>query len=104
MRLNFFDSSWPLRADICPCDVDFLEYLKLRQIKDKIIFHFGSGAHHILGRENHLDQPNEILAITASQGEYEDYISLIINNPMIACNYKVLFADIYTLSYRLLPG
>lgn len=104
MRLNFFNNSWPLRPDICSCDLDFLAYLKFHQIKNKMIFHFGSGAHHILGRENCHDQPNEILAITASPEEHIAYIDLIINDANIARNYKVLFADIYTLSRTFLPS
>ena len=47
--------------------------------------------------------PNEILGITASPEEYDSYIRFIIANPRAAIFYKVLFADIYTLTPRLLP-
>ncbi len=104
MRLNDWKESWELHPEWCPCDVHFLDYLRERGIGGKSIFHFGSGAHHVLGTENlTLKRPNEILAITASRPEHAAYAGLIVRRPEIARHYKVLFADIYTLTPALLP-
>jgi len=105
MQLNYWKNSWPLRVDWCPCDVHFLEYVRAHEVRDKVIFHFGTGEHHILGRSNlERDGPNEIFAITASRQEYERYIELVIDNPVAAKYYKVVFADIYTLTPRIIPS
>ena len=104
MQLNYWKDSWPLNRERCPCDFHFLEYLTKRRAGSKSIFHFGSGEHHLLGRANVVaPKRNEILAITASKSEHAAYVDLIIRNPEIAKYYKVLFADIYTLSAALLP-
>ncbi|MGA9770412.1 MAG: hypothetical protein WBV94_15340 [Blastocatellia bacterium] len=47
--------------------------------------------------------PNEILGITASREEYDKYIEFIIDNPMAAKSYKVIFGDVYTLTPRIIP-
>jgi hypothetical protein len=94
-----------LRVDICPCDIHFVEYLRANQVRDKVIFHFGTGEHHILGKTNlEAGVPNEILAMTASPEEYEKYIEFVIDNPLAAGGYKVIFGDVYTLTPRIVPG
>ena len=104
MELNYWKSYWPLKEKTCPCDVDFVQYLNKTEIQGKIIFHFGTGQHHIVGHKNsELVRPNEVLAITASKEEHEAYVEMIIKNPLIALSYKVLFADIYTLTPGILP-
>ena len=104
MQLNYWDDSWPLNVDECPCDVQLLEYLRKHEVGNKVIFHFGTGEHHILGRSNHeTPDPNEVFGITASRQEYESYINFIIDNPAAARYYKVIFADIYTLTPRIIP-
>lgn len=104
MQLNYWKASWPLMVDMCPCDVQFAEYLRANGVRDKVIFHFGTGEHHVLGRMNfEADGPNEILGITASREEYDKYIEFIINNPVAAKTYKVIFGDIYTLTPRIIP-
>jgi hypothetical protein len=104
MQLNYWDWSWPLLDKICPCDLHFLEYLEAHKIKDKVIFHFGTGEHHILGKKSlELSGTNEILAITASPQEYKSYIEFIIAHPFAARTYKVIFGDIYTLTPRIIP-
>jgi hypothetical protein len=103
--LHYWNDSWPLVAERCPCDLHFQEYLSERGIGGQAIFHFGTGAHHLLGKENLRAQPpNEILGITASKGEYDAYVDFIVHHPQAANHYKVLFADIYTLSPELLPS
>jgi SAM-dependent methyltransferase len=104
MQLNYWQDSWPLDRERCPCDIHFIEYLTKSGAASKSIFHFGSGEHHLLGRANVVaPKRNEILAITASKSEHAAYVDLIIGNPEIANYYKVLFGDIYTLSAALLP-
>lgn len=102
--LNVSEDSWPLRVDLCPCDTDFFAWLKARKVAGKSVFHFGTGAHHILGIENaKLPRPNQILGVTASRGEYASYIDLVTADPRIAISYKAMFLDIYTLDPRGLP-
>lgn len=103
-RLNISDAAWPLRVDLCPCDTDFVAWLKARRIAGRTVFHFGTGSHHIVGVENaRLKRPNRVLGVTASRGEYESYIDLVSADPALAISYKALFLDIYTLDARLLP-
>jgi hypothetical protein len=104
VQLNYWNQSWPLSVDQCPCDAQFVEYLKLREIAGKVIFHFGTGEHHLVGKANlEMRAPNEIFGITASPQEYDSYIRFIIDNPAAARYYKVIFADIYTLTGRIIP-
>ena len=104
MKLNYWQYSWTLDRERCPCDFHFLEYLIARGASGKSIFHFGTGEHHLLGRGNAVaPKRSEILAITASKSEHAAYVEMIIHHPRIARNYKVLFADIYTLTAALLP-
>jgi hypothetical protein len=104
MKLNYWKKSWPLRTPTCPCDTHFIEYLTEEKVAGKVIFHFGTGSHHIVGKKNAtLPKPNLIFGITASRREYSKYIDFIIANPHAAVSYQVIFADIYTLQARLLP-
>jgi SAM-dependent methyltransferase len=104
VRLNISQDSWPLRVDLCPCDTDFVAWLKRRGIAGKAIFHFGTGAHHVVGLENaKLARPNQVLGVTASRQEYESYIDLVTADPRVAVIYKAMFLDIYTLDARSLP-
>ena len=105
MQLNYSEWSWPLLPETCPCDLHFLGYLRANRVRDKSIFHFGTGAHHILGRRNlEAGGPNEILAITASPPEYYHYVQFVIDHPAAARTYKVVFGDIYTLTPRSIPS
>ena len=103
-RLHFVTYSWPLRPETCPCDVHFCQYLEERGIRRRSIFHFGSGGHHLVGRQNRdraLD--NEVLAITVSPAEHARYVALVIRDRSLGRHYKVLFADIHDLSAASLP-
>ena len=105
MKLNYWESSWPLRVRQCPCDAHFVEYLQQNRISDRMIFHFGTGSHHLVGKANaESPERNEVLGITASRREYLKYIDYVIKNPEAAKYYKVIFADIYTLTPRCLPN
>jgi hypothetical protein len=104
-RMHFVHYSWPLKPDVCPCDVHFCDYLEERNLRKQSIFHFGTGRHHVIGlrnRDNGLE--NDIFAITASPGESERYVTEVIRTPSLGRHYKVLFADIYELSAACLPG
>lgn len=105
MKLNLWNDFWPLCVGQCPCDVHFLEYLAEERITGKVIFHFGSGEHHIVGLQcSEREEPNEVLAVTASRQEHEAYVHLITHHPLVARSYKLLFIDIYTLTPRILPA
>lgn len=98
-------SSWGLQPDVCPCDLQFCEYLQQSGIVGKSIFHFGTGSHHVIGLENqNFDRPNEIMGITASLPEHQTYAELVLQNLTLAKYYKVLFADIYSLTASNLPS
>ena len=103
-RLHFVHYSWPLLPQECPCDVDFCEYLVERDIRGKAIFHFGTGGHHRVGLHNQTRElANDILGLTISPAEHQGYLRRIIRNPALARHYKVLFADLYSLSDACLP-
>jgi len=103
-RMHFVHYSWPLRPGKCPCDVDFCEYLRERNIGGRSVFHFGTGGHHIVGLENaRAASPNEVLALTLAPNEHAAYVKRVIRNPALGKHYKVLFADIYSLSPGSLP-
>ncbi|MUG94858.1 hypothetical protein F7734_21830 [Scytonema sp. UIC 10036] len=97
-------SSWKLDPKSCPCDIEFVEYIKESKIEGKTIFHFGTGVHHIIGLENqNLNRPNEIIGITASAPEHQAYVRLVLKNRVLAKYYKVIFGNIYTLTANNLP-
>jgi len=103
-RMHFVHYSWPLRADLCPCDVDFCDYLRERSIRGQAIFHFGTGGHHLVGLRNQADGlENDILGLTIAPKEHAVYVKKAIRDPGLALHYKVLFADIFSLSANTLP-
>ncbi len=103
-RMNLVPYAWPLRPEVCPCDVHLCDYLEEREIRKKALFHFGTGAHHVVGLRNHEDGlENEIFAITASRGEHARYVQHVVRAPQLGKHYKVLFGDIYDLGSASLP-
>jgi len=97
--LNTYNRSWKLTKGV-ECDIHLADYLTERNAKNKIVFHFGTGAHHKLGK---MATNNIVLGITASAEEYNIYMKEIKNDPSLAKRYKVLFGDIYLLNPELLP-
>jgi hypothetical protein len=96
--------SWPLAPDVCPCDLDFCEYLRERALCNQSIFHFGTGGHHVVGLQNaHAMHAHDILAITASPGEYRRYQRLLAHDPSLGRRYRVMLGDIYALGAQPLP-
>lgn len=104
-RMHFVHYSWPLRPGVCPCDVHFCDYLQERNIRRKSVFHFGTGGHHLVGTTNRdAGLENEILGLTVSPAEHARYVARVVRDPALGRHYKVLFADIYSLSAASLPA
>jgi len=101
-RMRIYPHNWPLALDVCACDVDFCDYLRDRGVRERSIFHFGTGGHHLVGLRNHADRNrNDILGITASPPEHARYRRLLARDASLGAHYKVLFADIYDLGPAL---
>ena len=94
---------WPLDPS-CPCDVHFVEYFRKCGWRDRVVFHFGSGLHHLVGQElGRAELGNEVLAITASRDEQLAYVDRVHADPEFGRHYRLLYGDIYALSARVLP-
>jgi hypothetical protein len=103
--MRFVHYSWPLRPSVCPCDIHFCDYLKERNIRGKSIFHLGTGGHHLVGLQNQeTGLANHILGVTVSPNELRSYVTRVIRDPVLGKYYKVMFADLYTLSASCLPS
>src|SRR4051812_23788229 len=95
LKMNYWEQ-WGLHPELCPCDVHFNEWIEANAIRNKTIYHFGTGTHHIVGRHQaEFGTGNVVLAITASKGEFDAYSSLVIENARVAKSYQVYFGDIY---------
>jgi hypothetical protein len=104
LKMNYWGEKWDLHADICPCDVHFNDWVDAQRIAGKVIYHFGTGTHHVIGRRQaELNNGNVVFAITASKEEYDAYVSLVVDNARIAKSYLAYFGDIYLTNGRLLP-
>jgi hypothetical protein len=104
LKMNYWTDKWDLHEDICPCDVQFNDWMKEQGLKDKIVYHFGTGTHHVIGIDQATNgSGNVVFAITASIEEYEAYIKLVSENAKVSKNYLAYFGDIYLSNARLLP-
>jgi hypothetical protein len=104
LGMNYWTDKWDLHEDICPCDVHVNDWIADQGLKNKVIYHFGTGTHHVVGVEQARNgSGNCVLAITASIEEYEAYIKLVSTNSAIAKSYVAYFGDIYLTNPRLLP-
>jgi hypothetical protein len=104
MHINCCHYQWDLQEDVCPCDVHFNDWVRAQDLRDKVIYHFGTGSHHVVGAEQATNgSANTVLAITASAGEHEAYVKLVSERAEIARRYVVYFGDIYLTNPRLLP-
>ncbi|MGL5136456.1 MAG: hypothetical protein ACRC7G_01680 [Beijerinckiaceae bacterium] len=102
--LQFWDASWDLNLDLCPCDLHFMEWVRTERLKGKVIYHFGTGSHHLVGVENLKGgEPNHYIGVTASPGEAEAFTKMAIDEPRLSANYTVHFGDIYLFNGKLLP-
>lgn len=103
-KLNHWNATWSLDEKQCPCDIHFLDYLDEKKVRDRDIFHMGTGNHHIVGLKTASNgSGNHVLGITASKDEYDDYMRLLIENATLGFTYKCYFGDIYQIDRRLLP-
>lgn len=104
LQMNYWTDKWDLHEDVCPCDVHVNEWIKDQGLKNKDIFHFGTGTHHVVGIEQaRSGSNNAVMGITASIEEYEAYIKLVSTDSAIAKSYLAYFGDIYLTNPRLLP-
>jgi hypothetical protein len=104
LGMNYWTDKWDLHEDVCPCDVHFNDWVADQGLKNKDIYHFGTGTHHVVGVEQARNgSGNSVLAITASIEEYEAYIKLVSTNSAVAKSYIAYFGDIYLTNPRLLP-
>ena len=104
LQMNYWTDKWDLHEDVCPCDVHLNDWVADQGLKNKTIFHFGTGTHHVVGIEQSRNGSNNaVLAITASIEEYEAYIKLVSTNSAVAKSYIAYFGDIYLTNPRLLP-
>src|SRR5262245_34468859 len=102
LKMNFWGGSWNLEVDICPCDVHFNEWVAKERLRNKTIYHFGTGTHHVVGIQQ-AKRKNRVFAITASKEEYEAYVTLVTGNSAVAKHYLAYFGDIYLSDPMLLP-
>ena len=104
-RMRIVARSWPLWPRMCSCDLHFCDFLQERSIRAKSIFHLGTGGHHIVGLRNRADGlGNVILGVTVSPDEIKRYMKLVIGDPILGQNYKVLFTDVRDLQAASLPN
>jgi hypothetical protein len=104
LKMNLYEDNWDLHVDVCPCDVQFNEWIEAEGLRGKTIYHFGTGTHHIVGiGQADSRRNNKVLAITASKGEYESYIDLVTGRATLAKSYVAYFGDIYLSDPALLP-
>ncbi|NWG25909.1 MAG: hypothetical protein HXY30_16095 [Pseudorhodoplanes sp.] len=102
--MNYWTDKWDLHEDICPCDVHVNEWIAAQGLRNKLIYHFGTGTHHVVGIEQARNgSGNAVIAITASIEEYQAYIKLVTENAGVAKSYLAYFGDIYLTNPRLLP-
>jgi hypothetical protein len=102
LKMNYWTDKWDLHEDVCPCDVHFNDWTDAQKIRGKLIYHFGTGTHHVVGIKQ-AEKGNGVYAITASIEEYEAYVKLVTENAKVAKNYLAYFGDIYLTNARLLP-
>lgn len=102
--MNYWTDKWDLHVDICPCDVHVNEWIADQKLTNKLVYHFGTGTHHVVGKEQATNgSGNAVFGITASIEEYEAYIKLVSEQSKVAKNYVAYFGDIYLTNPKLLP-
>jgi hypothetical protein len=102
LKMNYWTDKWDLNEAVCPCDVHFNDWVAKQKLKNKTIYHFGTGTHHVVGIKQ-ATRKNRVYAITASKEEYDSYIELVTTNSGVAKNYVAYFGDIYLTNPLLLP-
>jgi hypothetical protein len=100
--MNAVTYPWDLDERTCPCDVHFNEWMAKQKLLGKTVYHFGSGAHHIVGLAQ-AGRNNHVISITASEEEFRGYVDLVMQQTRIARHYLCYFGDIYLTNPSLLP-
>ena len=104
LKMNYWTDKWDLDVDVCPCDSHFNDWAAKNKIKNKLIYHFGTGTHHVIGIKQATNKSNNaVLAITASKEEYDAYIQLSTEKAKVSKAYVAYFGDIYLINAPLLP-
>jgi hypothetical protein len=104
LKMNYWTDKWDLHEDVCPCDVHFNQWIEEQKLRNKSIYHFGTGTHHVIGIEQAGNgSGNVVLAITASKEEYQAYIDLVTERAQVTKSYLAYFGDIYLTNPRLVP-
>ena len=104
LKMNYWTDKWDLHEDVCPCDVHFNQWVEEQKLRNKSIYHFGTGTHHVVGvKQAENGSGNVVFAITASKEEYEAYIDLVTERAQVTKSYLAYFGDIYLTNPRLLP-
>ena len=102
--LHVWQENWGFRVAECPCDLHLTDYIAERALTDRTIYHFGTGDHHHVGiSQAESGNRNSVIGITASTGEYESYVQLVIKRPELSRWYAAYFGDIYMLNRQMLP-
>lgn len=96
-RLLFDPVPWMANREKCPCDWEALEWLEQHPQENRIVFHMGTGLHHLIGRtEAHRPGGAYVIGLTCTPLEYLGYIDEVIEDPVLGNGYHCLFGDIYT--------
>jgi hypothetical protein len=104
LKMNYWTDKWDLHEDVCPCDVHFNHWVEDQKLKNKTIYHFGTGTHHVIGvKQAENGSGNVVFAITASKEEYQAYIDLVTERAQVTKSYLAYFGDIYLTNPRFLP-
>jgi len=104
LKMNYWTDSWNLHEDVCPCDVHCNDWIAKKKLKNKLIYHFGTGLHHVLGIKQATNKSgNGVFAVTASKEEYDSYVDLATTKAQISKSYLTYFGDIYLSNPKLLP-
>ena len=76
-----------------------------KKLKNKLIYHFGTGTHHVLGVGQATNKSgNAVFAITASREEYELRSSCRPTRLRSAKSYLTHFGDIYLTQPKAAAG
>jgi hypothetical protein len=104
LKMNYWTDKWDLDVKVCPCDKHFNDWIASKKLKNKLIYHFGTGTHHLVGIKQAINKSgNVVFAITASKEEYDSYIELSTQRAKVTKSYLAYFGDIYLTNEKLLP-
>ena len=104
LKMNYWTDSWNLHETSAPATSIATTGSSSKKLKNKLIYHFGTGLHHVLGIKQATNKSgNTVFAITASKEEYDSYVDLATTKAQISKSYLTYFGDIYLSNPKLLP-